>query len=57
MRPRFLAIFVIGNIDCHEHRLTSLFGIITLLEYIQNLVEEIVNINVETIVLVSANSY
>jgi hypothetical protein len=33
-----------GNIDCHERRLKSLFGAIILLEYIHNLVEETVEI-------------
>ncbi len=44
--PRFLAIIVIGNIHCHERRLKSVFGGVTLLEYIYNLVEETVEINV-----------
>ncbi len=57
MCPRFLAIIVIGNIDCHERRLKSVFRDIILIEYIHYLIDETVEINVETMVPVSADRY
>ncbi len=49
-----LAIIVIRDIDCHERRLKSVVGNVILLEYIYNLAEEPIEINIETILLVSA---
>jgi hypothetical protein len=52
-----LAMVVIGGVDCHERRLKSVIGVVILLEYIYNLAEETVEINIETFVLVSADRY
>jgi hypothetical protein len=53
----FGAIVVVRNIDRHERRLKSLIGGVILLEYIYNLEEELVQINIITVFLISADRH
>ena len=53
----FGAIIVMRNIDRHERRVKSIIGGVILLEYIYNLIKEVIQVNIFAMFLISAERY